>query len=242
MAGGRFSLLHCAGLIGGATVIVVAFCAIRGGGPVKVEGDTPQERIDCINRLAEDRPDGAADAIAAAATDTDDHAYVRQAAVMALDKMGDVRHRSTFEACTRDVAPWTREAAAKALRRFTDDDSIRRLGELLAGDPTGGVRTAAARSLARIATPPATAMLVQAIEKNRHRPVRFQALASLEALLERHGPDGESPWEAARWNRLKAEVDRVRPLARTEPVAATQRGSEHYHERGPGKTKDQGGR
>ena len=240
MAGGRFSLLHCVGLIGGAAVIVFAFCAIGSGGPARVEGDTPQERIDCINRLAEDRPDGAADAIAAAATDTDDHAFVRQAALMALDEMGDVRHRSVFLAGTRDVAPWTREVAAKALGRFADDESMRRLGELLAKDPVGGVRTAAVRSLARIATPPATAMLVQAIEKNRHSPVRSQALASLEALLERHGPEGESPWEPARWNRLKAEVDRVRPLAKIKPLGTA--GSDHYHEHGPGKTKDQGGR
>lgn len=238
MAAGRFSLLHCVGLIGGAAVIVIAFCVVRGRGPAKIEGDTPGERITCINRLAEDRPDGTADAIAAAAT-TDPHALVRQAALMALDKMGDVRHRSAFEAGTRDVAPWTREVAAKALGRFPDDDSVRRLGYLLAKDPAGGVRTAAARALARIATPRAVTMLTEAVEKNHHRPVRFQALASLEALLERHAPDTESPWEPARWNRLKAEVDRLRPLAKIEPVSTTQRGSgENYHKRAPPKVKN----
>ena len=162
MAAGRVSLLRCAGLLGGLAVVVVAFCVIRGGGPPKVEGETPQERTACIRRLARDRPAGTADAFAAAATG-DRHALVRQAALMALDEMGDVRHRSAFEAATRDVTPWTRDAAAKALGRFGDDDSVRRLGDLLAKDPTGGVRAAAARALARIATPPAVTMLTEAV-------------------------------------------------------------------------------
>lgn len=242
MAAGRFSLLHCAGLVGGAAVIVIAFCVIRGRGPAKIEGDTPGERIASINRLAEDRPDGTADAIAAAAT-AEPHALVRQAALMALDKMGDVRHRSAFEAGTRDVAPWAREVATKALGRFGDDDSVRRLGELLAKDPAGGVRVAAARALGRIATPPAVTMLAESIEKNHHRPVRYEALAALEVLLERHGPDAKAPWEPARWNRLKAEVDRLRPLAKIGPVSTTQRGSgKGEHEPGPPKVKNQGGR
>lgn len=149
---------------------------------------------------------------------------------MALDELGDVRHRSAFEVGTRDVAPWTREVAAEALGRFPDDDSVRRLGYLLAKDPTGGVRAAAARALARIATPPAVKLLVEAVAKNSYTPVRLQALAVLEGLLLRHGPEGEAPWETARWNHLKAEVQRVRPMAKINPVAqATCACGHHEH-------------
>ena len=236
MKANRFNWLQLAGTFVVVVALVVVLFAIGRDGPARVEGDTPAERIACINRLAADRPAGAGDAIAHAAID-EPHALVRQAALMALGELAnDGQYRPTFEAGTRDVAPWAREVATEALGRFADAAAVRRLGELVATDPTSGVRCAAARGLAQIATPPAVALLVEAVEKNVYPPVRLVALDVLEGLLARHGAEGKEPWAPERWNRLKAEVERVRPLAKIGPQAEKSRGKhEHAHEHG-GKT------
>ncbi len=217
---------------GAIAVVVPILIAIWPSGPVKVEGRTPQERITCIGRLAADRPPGAGDAIAAAATN-DPHALVRQAAIMALSKFADARYRVTFEVGTYDMAPWAREKATEALGRFADDRAVLRLGELAAGDPTCGVRAAAVRALARIATSPAVELLVRAVESNSFPPVRVMALEALDAMLVRYGTDGTAPWEAQRWGQLKAQVERVRPLAKVGPGSGAHDGpGEHEPEDG----------
>lgn len=217
MKGHAFNWLRWTAVAGAAAAGVAILIAIQPPGPAKVEGRAPRDRITCIGRLAADRPAGAGDAIAAAATD-DPHALVRQAAIMALSTFDGARYRATFLAGTQDVAPWTREKAAEALGRFADDKAVLRLGELVAGDPAGGVRAAAARALAQIATPPAVELLVRAVETNGFPPVRVVALRALEAMLVRHGTDGPVPWKQQRWNQLKAHVERVRPLAEADPA------------------------
>ena len=219
-----FNWLRWLAVAGAIAVVVAIVIAIWPPGPAKVEGRAPRERITCIGRLAADRPAGAGDAIAAAARD-DPHALVRQAAIMALSTFADARYRATFEAGTHDVAPWAREKAAEALGRFADDKTVLRLGELLAGDPTCGVRAAAVRALAQIATPPAVELLARAVESNSFPPVRLMAL---EALEMRYGKD-PAPWGAQRWGQLKARVERAGPPAEIDPGAGAHDGP-HEHE------------
>ena len=212
----RFNWLRWMVAAGATAVVVAILIAIQPPGPAKVEGRTPRERIACIGLLSADRPAGAGDAIAAAATD-DPHALVRQAAIMALSRFADARYRATFEAGTHDVAPWAREKATEAMGRFADDKAVTRLGELIAGDPTAGVRAAATRALAQIATSRAVDLLVRAVESNSFPPVRVLALEALKAMLVRHGTDGPDPWKAQRWGQLKARVERAGSPAEVDP-------------------------
>ncbi len=202
-----------------AAVLAVTW-VIRSGGE-RIEGQTVQERIERIGQLAADRPDGAGEAIAAAATE-DPHALVRQTALKALAQFQDARFRPAVEAGTRDVTPYARAAAARTLTGYGDDGAAVILGRLGSEDPTEGVRMDAIVGLEQIATPTAVALLVTAAEHNEFPSVRRAALAALTRLLESH----QASWEAARWEALDAEVNRVAPLA-TRPDPATTRPHEH---------------
>ena len=113
-------------LIGAAAALGAVALAVALRDRAEVTGQTPRQRVDAICRLADDRPSGAAAAIAAVADDQD--ASVRRAAMVALGKFAAGEYRGVIEAGTRDADPTVRSAAAASLGRLADDDAVARLG------------------------------------------------------------------------------------------------------------------
>ena len=173
--GGRAMLAVVAAVIAAAVAGILVFVLIN---RPKVEGDSPEERIACIARLAESRRIGSAGAIAEAADDPDP--AVRRAAVVALGGLADPDQQHAIESCLYDTDGQVRAAAAAAAGACADDAVVDRLGDLLDEDPDTRVRHAAVLGLARDGRPKAIVLLVEAVEKNRSVRV-----AALKVLLDR---------------------------------------------------------
>ena len=163
-------------------VVAVALAALAGvaglTGRARVTGDRPADRIASIGVLADTEPWGAAEAVAAAATDDQD-AEVRRAAVIALRKFVP-DHRETVASATSDRSPRVRSAAATTLGRLADGPATERLGEMINDDEEeDAVRAAAAAGLAGNESPEATVLLVRAMESHAVADVRTGAAAVL---------------------------------------------------------------
>ncbi|KKL04735.1 hypothetical protein LCGC14_2613070, partial [marine sediment metagenome] len=136
----------------GVAVVVAAGLIVLGmqvfGRAEKVEGATSSERIESIWRLADQKPRGAADAIATVAADDAD-ASVRQAALVALGRFCHPRHRALIETSLTDRNPLVRAGAAGTMGRYDDDKAVGVLGALAATDKEEKVRHAALVGLGR---------------------------------------------------------------------------------------------
>ena len=161
-----------------AVALVVLVVAGRLTGRAKVTGDKPAERIASIGVLADSEPWGAAEALAAAATDDQD-AEVRRAAVIAMRKFIP-DHRETVTAATSDRSPRVRSAAAMTLGRLADGPTAERLGEMINDDnEEDAVRAAAVAGLVGNDSPEATVLLVGAMESHALDDIRDGAAAVL---------------------------------------------------------------
>ena len=148
---------------------------------VRVVGDTPAERIECIRRLARDRPMGAAGAIAAAAAD--DSPAVRAAAVTALGRLGAARARAAVEERLADGDVEVRIAAARALTAYGDAAAAGSLARLAGEDESAKVREEAIGALGDVAAPEAIVALVEIMEGDHHPALRTRAALALLTRL-----------------------------------------------------------
>lgn len=194
-------------LIGVAAALAAVATAVALRDRTEVAGQTPRQRIEAICRLADERPGGAADAIAAAADDQDPS--VRRAAMVALGKFAADKYRGVIDAGTRDADPTVRSAAAASLGRLADDDAVARLGKVLAGDADERVRLAAVTGLARAGTDRAIVMLVETAEKDKSTRLRRQAMAALTSRygIRFHNPP--DPDDADAWSRAMGKIRRI---------------------------------
>jgi len=165
-------------ILAAVAVIIVVVTIGYAFSTAEVTGRTSQERIDSICKLADEKPRGAGDAIAAAAVGESDPA-VRKAAFLALGRFAGDKHRQVVEAGTRDADAAVRASAAATLGLYDDDAAACRLGELLTGDPDEAVRMGALTGLGHIRGLRATALVVRAIEGDDRLPVRLRAMQTL---------------------------------------------------------------
>ena len=209
-----------------AWILVLAVGIALAGGVVwvlgldraKVAGGTPDERIASICRLADERPWGAAGAIAAAAGDP--HPAVRQAVMVALSKfVDDAAYRPAVEAGVADEDATVRAAAAATLGLYADGPAVDRLGALLKGDPSERGRLAATRGLARTRRPRAIVLLVKAMETNESPNVRYRAMEVLMAHLGLSFDVSPDPRDPVVWSRAVRAV-RLFPAVRAAYRAA----------------------
>jgi hypothetical protein len=165
-------------IIAGAGLVLAAGALVLVFRPPGVKGNTPQERIAAIDKLANERQ-GAKD-VAEAAKDPD--AGVRRAAIRGLAIFVDPQHRPAVEAATQDPAPQVRAAAATTLGLYQDAPAAERVGRLMNGDPEEKVRLSAAAGLGQNNTPDAMVLLMEAAEKNDNPNVQLRAM---EVLMEK---------------------------------------------------------
>lgn len=191
-----------------SAVVVAGVLAAGRLAPGRVSGQTSQDRIDCVCRLADEKGRSAGDAIAACASGDADPA-VRAVAMKALANVAAPSHRAIVEKGLEDRDAGVRAAAAMTLGRFDDEPAARRLGRVLRGGEEEAVLLAAVAGLCRQTTDAALRELVEAAELNRYPAVRRQALAG---ALERIGMgyDGTArPEDPAAWSRLMARVKKM---------------------------------
>ena len=163
-----------------------------------VEGDTAQERVACIARIADERPTGAARAIAAAALGDSD-AVVRRAALVAMGGFGISQGRPVAERAARDPSPQVRAEAAHLLGTCGDAAAADRLHELAGSDPAESVRLAAVAALGRAPAAKSVVGLVEIAETSENPVVRAGAM---EALCRRFGvPRTFDPSDTSKWDR-----------------------------------------
>lgn len=164
-------------------IALVAVAAILWGGwlwsgSAKVVGDTPEQRIASICKLADKQARGAANAIAVAAADDPDP-MVRRAALFTLERFVAPKYRPVVESALTDDDERVRAAAAATLGSFDDDAAADRLQELGAKDPSAAVRLAVVDGLEKNTAYKAIVHLVRAMENSKDQNVRLRALHAL---------------------------------------------------------------
>lgn len=200
---------------------VVGLCV--SGRNATIAGQTPEERIESISRLAAEQAPGAGKAIAGAASDDRD-ARVRCVALMALRKYARPETRGAIEQGTRDDVSKVRAAAAGTLGMYADAQAVERLGELLASDHADEVRLAAARGLARCNSRKADDLLVSAMRGNSSPVVQKRALTLLLEGTGVHLTPEPDPNNAAVWGRQVQKVLRHIQATRTSGTPGPQAG------------------
>ena len=189
---------------GAAAVVAAVIVVAAGVAKARVEGATPQDRIACICRLADEKPWGAGDAIAEAALEDSD-VTVRQAALVALGRFVESKYRSTVEQCTRDASAIIRAAAAGTLGFYGDDAAADRLGEMVSGDPDEGARIGAGVGLGRCGSSRSIVWLLEAAEDEKYPDVQFRAIYELYQKLGMRYI-GAKPAKVSNWKRQAAFI------------------------------------
>ena len=186
---------------------LVAAAVSRG----QVAGDTPAEQIASICRLADERPWGAADAIAAAAGGKANPS-VRKAALIALGRFTRARDRGIVDSATTDAAAEVRAGAALTLGVYGDGAAADRLGKLLATDPDEQVRLAAVTGVGRVGGDKAIVLLAEAMENNDNAKVQSRAMVVLLRQLKLRHPNPPDPGDKARWGALVRKIRGMSPI------------------------------
>jgi len=153
---------------------VVAVAAVWRFRRAKVTGDTAEQRIASVIRIADDRPRGYAEALADTARNDPD-AGVRSMALACLNgnRVPDVR--SAVVEATRDDDPQVRKSACISLMACDDQATVERLTEICREDVDKDVRHAAFVALAANKSPHATVTLMNMIEKGETPGLRLEA-------------------------------------------------------------------
>jgi len=156
-----------------ACVVAVAAAAWRFR-RAKVTGDTAEQRIASVIRIADDRPRGYAQALARAALGDPD-AQVRSTALACLNgnRIPDVR--SAVMEASRDDDPQVRKSACISLMACDDEATVKRLAEICHEDTDADVRDAAFVALAANESPHATVALMAMMEGGDTSEMRLAA-------------------------------------------------------------------
>lgn len=200
--------------------LMVVLAAVAGwihvGGPAVVTGETADERITSICRIADEKPWGAPDAIAGAAAHPEPS--VRIAAQVALGRFVDQDYRQTVEAGLEDSDAGVRSAAAATLGYYADEASADRLNKIVTDDPHQKARLGAVVGLARNTAPKAVIYLLETAEHGTDAEVQYQAI---KELYRRFGmryigprPDDPATWkDLIEWLKSFRQVQEAYKLA-----------------------------
>jgi len=210
-------------LLAVGAILLAAVTAMVWPGRAKISGQTAEDRIAAIRRLADEQPRGAADAIKSAATDPD--AGVRQAAMVCLGRFKRPEDRGTIEAGTRDASEAVRAAAAGTLGFYADEAAADRLGEVLTTDTAPAARIGATQGLARARGPKAYVFLAEAMDQDPDPQVRLKAMQRLLRLMKLRRQNPPDPRDLPRWRSLTAKIRAFHPVQdafkRVRPTAST---------------------
>jgi HEAT repeat protein len=217
---GRNKAMLGVGAVVLAAGTLVAF--LVGSRPERVTGDTPQERIQSICRLADERPRGAADAIAAAVNDPD--AQVRRAAVMALGQFTRPKDRAAIDAAAGNADRAIGAAGARALGRYADAPAIDRLITMLRADASAEVRIESARALAATRQRRALEAVVDAMKRSELPAVQRAAFVALLRLQHCDCNNVPDPSNRAAWEQACEQV-RIMTLVPKPPRDASAKGA-----------------
>ncbi|MHC4985575.1 MAG: HEAT repeat domain-containing protein [Planctomycetota bacterium] len=153
-----------AGAIGLLLVVIAVGVVAFFSSGAKITGEGPDQRIESIVRLANERPRGAADALAEAAV-SDPVPSVRRAAVAALGGFAREEDRAVIESATQDSDPGVRQTAVRLLATtYEDESTIDRVAEMADSDADPQARQAAVDVLADSDEAYAIVRLIQAME------------------------------------------------------------------------------
>jgi|CXWL01.1.fsa_nt_gi HEAT repeat protein len=138
-------------------------------------------RVRAVLKLAEVAGEGARTALKASYEDSEGE--VRDAAAIALARLGEDYVGAPFLAAVRDPDEYVRASAARSLG-LIGRDGRETLGRLAATDASVGVRSEACGALASFADPAASTILIAAL-KDKSARVR---IAAVRALAKRNDP------------------------------------------------------
>ena len=163
----------------------------------KVTGDTPEQRIASLIKIADDKPRGYAEELADVARNDSD-AEVRRTALACLSGNGTPDARSAAMAATRDDDPEVRKSACISLMSCDDGAAAERLAEICREDTDEGVLDAAFVALAANESPYATVALMTMLEQGETSELRR---AAAEAIIDKLNmsvaqmPEGGKDWD-----------------------------------------------
>jgi len=179
-----------------ACVVAVAAAAWRFR-RVKVTGDTAEQRIASVIRIADDRPRGYAEALADTARNDPD-AGVRSTALACLNGSRAPDVGSAVMQATRDDDPQVRESACILLMAYDDEATVQRLAEICHEDTDDGVRGAAFVALAANESPYATIALMEMTEYGETPEMRraaAKAMIDKVNILVTELPEDQDTWD-----------------------------------------------
>ena len=153
---------------------VIAVAAVWRFRKAKVTGDTAEQRIASVIRIADDRPRGYAKALADTAGNDPD-AGVRSKAVDCLHGNLAPDASSAVTEATRDDDPQVRKSACISLMACDDEATVKRLAEICHEDTDADVRDAAFVALAANESPHATVALMAMMEGGDTSEMRLAA-------------------------------------------------------------------
>jgi hypothetical protein len=197
-------------VIGVVALIIGVVMGVRWIWPASVSGATPEDRVASIGRLADEKPRGAADAIADEAGHPDPR--VRRAVMTCLGNFLRPEDRRLIEAGLEDDDDTVRAAAAATFGLYGGREAAGQLARLLAETESPEVALGAVRGLGRVLEerhlePEAVVALVDAMEAPWPR-VRMRAFRTVigQAGLDMHNPP--NPRNDAAWGGLVTKVRR----------------------------------
>ena len=185
------AVLVCAG------AVTIALLAARSA---EVTGETPEERVASVCRIARNRPPGARRALARAAADG--NPAVRRAAMAGLSHVLEAEDRAVFEKGTRDPDGRVRAIAADTLGLFRDGAAADVLVKLIESDPSEEVRAAAVRGLARCDDPRSIVVLLETADKDNSGNIKLVAMKGLLRKFAGRKADRRDPSDEAGWRDL----------------------------------------
>jgi HEAT repeat protein len=181
----------CAGVV---TIVLIATTG------ADVTGETPQERVTAVNRVAARRPRGAARALARAVEDRSPE--VRRAAMAGLAHVLEPEHRPVVEKGTRDSDGKVRALAADTLGVYGDHEAADVLVRLIENDPEPQVRIAAIRGLAKCKDPRSIAILLETADKGPSTSIKLEAMRFLSWKFKANVRVMRDPRNQASWRDL----------------------------------------
>jgi HEAT repeat protein len=193
-----------AALLTAAVLLLLAYAVPRLTGSSAVRGNSAAERCDAINRLASQRPTGAAEAIAKLAL-TDAEPSVRRTAIAALASFRRPEDRPIIDQALGDRDPSVRAVAVASLGSYGPDTVTRLSG--LANDPDPQVRAGVVAGLTETGRGPGMAELLRMMARQGDPELQVKALRAIESISNVHYRNVPEPGDAAAWAHM---VDRVR--------------------------------
>ena len=188
--------------VGSAALIVAAAVAMSSlpGGPAKVTGNTPEDRVAAIEEIKTERPPGAAEALAGAVRDT--NPQVREAAIAAL---GQFKKRPDLvQAALQDPDQNVRVTAAETVGIINDPQAPDVLAAVVFNESVdAATRKGALRGLARTGTPRATVQLVRAMDVPQPEVARTAMEVLTGTLGIRWWDSPPNPADRKEWARKK---------------------------------------